>query len=400
MSTEDEADENEDPEYSGFSEEEGPEEPDPPESESDRYPKFRIVYQTTNYHLPQINDLLSKGNIINIRPEYQRRLRWDNRKKSALIESFLLNIPIPPVFFYESDYAQYEVMDGQQRLNCVREFYENGFKLQNLKQLPELNGSQYKDLDERIRRTLDRASVSSIVLLAESADGKKQSSTIRKEVFERLNTGGQKLNPQEIRNAIYPGLFNETIIALTRTEEFTAVWGIPSYTKSNKGDYYDNPKRQKNALYKTMGDCQIVLRFFALLDPSKIRGSMQRILNTCAKESMALSKEACDELATLYSECLTAAVQIRGENPFDLGSSTRKAKRSVPFQDALMCSLGRLSKADRGKLVKESAATAEAIEALITDQKNYDLLVGRANTSEDTKLRIEALSNVLKNNLK
>jgi len=147
-------------EYSGFSEEEGAEEADPAGSEIAKYPKFRIVYQTTSYHLPQINDLLSKGNIINIRPEYQRRLRWDNRKKSALIESFLLNIPIPPVFFYESDFAQYEVMDGQQRLNCVREFYENGFKLQNLKQLPELNGLQNKDLDERTRRTLDLFPVS------------------------------------------------------------------------------------------------------------------------------------------------------------------------------------------------------------------------------------------------
>ena len=74
---------------------------------------FRIVYQTNNFFLPQIRDLVDKGEIINIRPEYQRRLRWTTPQKSKLIESLLLNIPIPPVFLYESDAARYEVMDGQ-----------------------------------------------------------------------------------------------------------------------------------------------------------------------------------------------------------------------------------------------------------------------------------------------
>lgn len=89
---------------------------------------FRIVYQTNNFFLPQIRDLIDKGEVLNLRPEYQRRLRWSTPQKSRLIESLLLNIPIPPVFLYESDAARYEVMDGQQRLNAVREFIEGDLR--------------------------------------------------------------------------------------------------------------------------------------------------------------------------------------------------------------------------------------------------------------------------------
>jgi hypothetical protein len=383
-------------EYTGFDENEEENAEENGSTPSDRYPKFRIVYQTTNYHLPQIDDLLSKGDIVNIRPEYQRRLRWDNKKKSALIESFLLNIPIPPVFFYESDFAQYEVMDGQQRLNCIREFYQNSFKLSGLKQLPELNGSQRNDLDEKIRRTLDRASISAIVLLAESAENKQQSKTIRKEVFERLNTGGQKLNAQEIRNAIFAGNFNDTIIDLTRQPLFTEIWGIPPYTESSKGDYYDNPRRQKNVLYRTMGDCQIVLRFFALQDPENIKGAMQKILNNAADKGMSLSKEECTELKSHYLSCLSAAVKIRGRNPFDVVSEAATAKRSIPFQDALMCGLGRLSEAERDLILERKKQVANSLDTFTKDPKNYETLIGRANTAEDTKDRIAKVHNILK----
>src|SRR3978361_1361026 len=64
---------------------------------------FRIIYQTNNFFLPQIRDLIDKGEILNLRPEYQRRLRWSTPQKSRLIESLLLNIPVPPVFLYESE---------------------------------------------------------------------------------------------------------------------------------------------------------------------------------------------------------------------------------------------------------------------------------------------------------
>src|SRR5262249_3080686 len=135
----------------------------------------------------------------------------------------------------------------------------------------------------RIKRALDRASLSAIVLLLESEPGRVPGhlslTDIRRFIFDRLNTGGTKLNPQEIRNALNPGAFNKVIIDLTRNLQFTRVFGIPNYIEADPNDYYENPDRQKNSLYSTMGDCQLVLRYFALKDPENIRGSMKSMLD-------------------------------------------------------------------------------------------------------------------------
>jgi hypothetical protein len=83
-----------------------------PQSDPDEFfskHAFRVVYQTNNFLLPQLRDLITRGDILNIRPEYQRRLRWTTLQKSRLIESLLLNIPVPPIFLYETDEARYEV---------------------------------------------------------------------------------------------------------------------------------------------------------------------------------------------------------------------------------------------------------------------------------------------------
>jgi Protein of unknown function DUF262 len=104
---------------------------------------FRMVYQTNNFFLPQVKDLIDRGEVLNIRPEYQRRLRWTLTQKSQLIESLLLNIPVPPIFLYESTAARYEVMDGQQRLNAVKEFMAGDFTLSGLPVLQPLNGLRF-----------------------------------------------------------------------------------------------------------------------------------------------------------------------------------------------------------------------------------------------------------------
>ena len=170
---------------------------------------FRMVYQTNNFLLPQIRDLIDRGEVLNLRPPYQRRLRWNRRQKSLLIESLLLNIPVPPIFLYETEGARYEVMDGQQRLSAVREFIAGDFALFGLPVLSRLNGLRYSKFTPRIKRALERASLSAIILLLESEPEKKDVkiltlTDIRRFIFDRLNTGGTKLNPQEIRNALTP----------------------------------------------------------------------------------------------------------------------------------------------------------------------------------------------------
>ena len=105
--------------------------------------ELRIVTESNREQLPNFVAALRRPDWMRLQPFYQRRKRWDIKRKSKLIESFIMNVPVPPCFLFESEFARYEVMDGQQRITTIRDFYENNFKLKGLEQWPELNGRQY-----------------------------------------------------------------------------------------------------------------------------------------------------------------------------------------------------------------------------------------------------------------
>ena len=190
-----------------------------------RYAKgeIRIVTKSARYSLAGILAMLQEEIIIEgdpngakekrykLDPEYQRRHRWNNQRKSRLIKSFLMNIPVPPVFLYERDLARFEVMDGRQRLTALAEFYDNKFALEGLEYWPDLDGRTYRQLPTKVRDGIDRRYISSIILLKETASDEKQASLLKKIVFERLNSGGVKLSAQETRNAVYGGPLKSTL---------------------------------------------------------------------------------------------------------------------------------------------------------------------------------------------
>ena len=175
-------------------------------------------------------------------------------------------------------------MDGQQRLNSVREFLSGDFALSSLAVLKPLNGLRYSKCPLRIKRALDRGSISAIVLLLESEAEKVgpgfNLTDIRRFIFDRLNTGGTKLNAQEIRNALNPGVLSKVLIDLTRFPLFTEVFDIPPYKETDPSDYYENPERQKNTLYSSMGDCSSCC--VTLL--SKTRQTFEGLCDQCSIE--------------------------------------------------------------------------------------------------------------------
>jgi hypothetical protein len=359
---------------------------------------FRIVYQTNNFFLPQIKDLIDKGEVLNLRPEYQRRLRWSTVQKSKLIESLLLNIPVPPVFLYESDAARYEVMDGQQRLNTVREFIAGDWALTSLTVLKPLNGLRYFRCPPRIKRALDRASISAIVLLLESEAEKPQGgltlTDIRRFIFDRLNTGGTRLNPQEIRNALNPGPFNKAVIELTRFRLFTDVFGIPPYVEADPSEYYENPERQKNILYSTMGDCQLVLRYFALKDDDNIRGSMKSMLDR------AMEREATEAEAALlkkeYQDRFTFLYELFDGRPFVLPPDEKgRVRVSAAIYDSAMVAVSDLWAA-QDEIMKDRDAVKARMLSATGDEAVVKILTGQGNTAKAVKERIELMRQILR----
>jgi hypothetical protein len=149
--------------------------------------EIRIVTEQARYPIDSIETMLdSKRYILN--PEYQRRKRWNNTQKSRLIESLIMNVPISPIFLYEIDYSTYEVIDGEQRLTAIYDFYKGKFNLEGLEYWQELNGRNYQNLPGQVRRGIDRRYLSSIVLLQETAKNEREAEYVKHIVFERLNS--------------------------------------------------------------------------------------------------------------------------------------------------------------------------------------------------------------------
>ena len=359
---------------------------------------FRIFYQTNNFLLPQIWEMIEKREAINLRPEYQRRLRWAISQKSRLIESLMLNIPVPPVFFYEAKAARYEVMDGQQRLSAIADFFSGTYALGGLKVLKDLNGFRYQECSPRVRRTLDRATISVVVLLKESEAERLQENRngiadIRRLVFDRLNTGGRRLNAQEIRNALNPGPLNDCIIKCSRFKLFTDVFGIPHYTEQNEEEYYENPDRQKNSLYAKMYDCELILRFVALRKPENIRGSMKSMLDRAMEEKLndteadQLEKDFCSRFSFLY--------KIFESNLFKIPAvGDRKEILSAALYDASMVAIDRVWN-QKDKVISDREGVNVRLRSAIENDDEYELIVGRKNTAESVRNRIDLLQNIL-----
>ena len=162
----------------------------------------RIVTEQGAIKLPLVKEIFSSNNYER-KPIYQRRITWDNKKRSRLIESFIINIPVPPIFMYEIEFGRYEVMDGLQRISTIIDFYSDLYELEGLTEWPELNGKKYSELPQKIKEGIDRRQLSMVSLLKESAKTQLQEQKMKRMVFERLNTGGVKLEDQEIRNALY-----------------------------------------------------------------------------------------------------------------------------------------------------------------------------------------------------
>lgn len=128
----------------------------------------RIITEQGAVKLSLVNQVFNSEN-YQLRPKYQRRITWDSRKRSKLIESFIMNVPVPPVFIYETDFNRYQVMDGLQRITAIIDFYNDCYELKELTQWSELNGRKYSQLPQKVKEGIDRRQLSVITLLKESS---------------------------------------------------------------------------------------------------------------------------------------------------------------------------------------------------------------------------------------
>lgn len=355
---------------------------------------LRLSQEKNDFLLPQVLEFISSKNWINLHPEYQRRLVWDRKKRSLFIESLLMNIPIPPIFLLEWEYSRYEVMDGQQRLSTIAEFYENRFKLSGLEKWPELNGRTYADCPPIIQRGLDRRRISAVVLLAENLGTTDNKIDVRRMVFERLNTGGQNLNAQELRNCVYAGKFSELLIELAGYDIFDDLWEIPRYRDHIRGLHVSSVLAS-NSLFKRMRDCEIVLRFFAFRKKSNIRGSVRSILDRTMNEYKDAKETQINELRELFTTRIDLCNEIFGSKAFRITDEKGNLHVSQPLYDATMIAIDRTFD-EKAMLIKSRKHIVDALRAATTKTDNYELIVARPNTADSIRQRLDFVESILR----
>lgn len=371
-------------------------------NEKYRRGEMRIITEQGRINLDTIQTMLEskQGNkqkyILN--PEYQRRKRWDTRRKSLLIESFIMNVPIPPIFLYEVEYAVYEVMDGLQRLTAIYDFYRGDYALEGLEYWQELNGKTYKELPKNVKGGIDRRYLSSIILLEETAKSLEEADFLKKIVFERLNSGGEKLKPQETRNALYNGKFNQLCLELAKNEAFRKIWHFPLMSEGEK-------KLLQSEAYREMKDVELVLRFFAYRHVGKLRTPLDKFLDSYLKHANTYSDETTQELKTIFIDTVELIHEIFGNKALLLPAIEREHKSPrVSVYDAMMQSFSRHLSVKEKLIAKKEHISKEIYidRSLLYRKKNKNpyLFDGRYNNKKDVIDRIEYYDNFLKNALK
>lgn len=365
------------------------------EKANEKYSKgdVRIVTEQARYPLNTILSMVQSDDYI-LNPEFQRRHRWNNERKSKLIESFIMNVPIPPIFLYEVNYSVYEVMDGLQRLTAISQFYNNEFELTGLNEWPELNGCDYDHLPEQIQKGINRRYISSIILLQETAKSEEETNRLKQLVFERINSGGEKLKSQEIRNALYPGKINSLCISLARNKYFCELWNIPA-PDADELETGSTDRREviTNELYKDMSDVELCLRFFAYRQLDNWEGNtMEVFFDEFQKEAnVKLQDETITELTGLFEETIELAWNIYGKKAFWLhrhreGKWFHYERPTKVLYDPIMHVLSYFID-HKETLLKNKDAILAATEKFHKD--NYDYMKGRDTNKSAVNKRFE-----------
>lgn len=361
---------------------------------NEKYKKgeIRIVTEQARYPLDSIETMLDSQKYI-LNPEYQRRKRWDNTRKSRLIESFIMNVPIPPIFLYEVDYSIYEVMDGLQRLTAIYDFYKGKFNLEGLEYWQELNGRNYQNLPEQIKRGIDRRYLSSIVLLQETAKSTEEADFLKQIVFERLNSGGEKLTPQETRNALRNGKFNQLCIKLAENDSFRKMWKLPLESEGEE-------KLLESESYRKMEDVELVLRFFAYRHIANFKSPVDKFLDDYLKQANGYPEETIKNLETIFNETINLIHSIFGNSAFIPPKEKRDNKTPIKTIYDPMMQVFANNIPQKEIFLKHSKSIQSNLYAnkellSVKEENNRPLFDGRYNNKKDVEARIRYFQSFL-----
>ena len=334
----------------------------------------KLNTETYDFSVSTINDYVNDSHIVI--PKFQRGYVWNRSQASRLIESLIIQCPIPVIFLSQNSDETLAVIDGNQRLNSVNLFLEEEFALQGLTAYPELDGFKFSELDPRFQRHIKNRTIRCIVILKDTHP------QIKFDVFERLNTGSVKLNAQELRHGVHHGPLMELIDLIGKDKTWKLVNG------------YKNDKRMRSE--------ELILRFLALADDWRnYQKPMSGFLSNFSDKNQKSKKRKLEEYKLNFTNSIRIAHKIYGHLAFRSYDATLKSpKFNAALFDAQMISFHELD------LSEEQIATLIQKDIIIKtaqliEKDEFTKLISQATTDKNSvqsRIRIykEFIQNLLK----
>lgn len=318
---------------------------------------IRVV--TNSYSLRNMLDLITEDG-LELAPDFQRLKVWTRIQKAQLIESILLQIPLPAFYFAEDSQGVLQVVDGVQRLTTIHDFVkggangQGGFKLDGLEYVADVAGKRFSDLPPLWQRRIYNTQIVAHVIAPSTP------SEVMYDIFRRINTGGTPLTGQEIRHCI----------SKTRSREFLkSLVELPEFGRATGGGLFQ---------HKRMVDREVALRFVAFwyLTPEgyqqkeTLDGFLLRALRDIDAPHV-LGDSDLKEISESFHQGLVLAQCVFGEHAFRKWE--RDIERRRPFNRALFESwtveLARAASLTIGS--KECSRIAERARDAMTDDFTY-----------------------------
>jgi hypothetical protein len=320
-----------------------------------------------------------EGGLLDLQPSFQREYVWKLKPElpSRLIESILLEIPIPPLYFGRLSGGKLEVIDGQQRLTTLIEFITNRFPLQRLTRMPSLNGQKFRDLSIEYQEKIKDTPIRTVEINAGN------NTDLRFEIFERLNRGSMALNEQELRNCVYRGPFNVLLAELEMDNKWRSV----------KGGAEPEPRFKER---------EMILRFLALANRVQFyNGGLKRFLNDYMANYAPRDPVAIDEQADLFRKTMQNVYTVFGANSgrlYSIPAGSRDGRWDKKFSiAALEIQASALLGQDPARVQKVADQIQEHfLFLLLTDKAVQDAISQATGGSAPTKLRWSAFGKVVR----
>ncbi len=304
-------------------------------------------------------------------PDFQRKYVWTDVQASRLIESLIIQCPIPVIYMNQEPDERLAIIDGNQRLTSIRRFLKNEFALKGLTAYPELEGLRFFELDPRFQRHIQNRTLRCIVILKDTHP------QVKFDVFERLNTGATKLTPQELRHGLYYGDLMKQAALAVKENNFLSLLEI----KDNK--------RMKAE--------ELVIRFWSIReDYKKYRKPLSIFINNFADTHRNLSPQEKAKYQSSFKAALDTVKGLLGELSFKIFGSDLKVESSFnsALYDALMVGVSILIDDNRLKPITIDSARSKLSELLETDESFRKAISIATSDEVQVRYRIEAITSL------